>query len=153
MASRAQATVTVPGPVEAVESCWYDTTAWPNWIDGLEQVVRVEGGWPRPGATVTWQSHPAGRGGVVERVVSYRPRGGQTVDVNDASITGHQRVAFIEIGESVEVELSLEYLLAGRTLLTPLVDALFIRRAMTSSLRTTLSRFGVELARRAPAGE
>ncbi len=151
MASRAHATLTVPETVEVVEACWYETSRWPNWIDGLAEVLSVEGDWPRVGATVTWNSHPAGRGRVVERVVAYQPQGGQTIEVTDASITGQQRVAFVAAGQSVQVELSLAYTLARRTLLSPVVDLLFIRRAMTSSLRTTLQRFGVQLEGRAEA--
>jgi Polyketide cyclase / dehydrase and lipid transport len=148
MAGRAQATLTVLGTVEAVEACWHDTTAWSKWVDGLDHVVSVEGDWPWRGATVTWQSHPAGRGRVTERVVSYQPQAGQALEVQDTSITGEQRVAFAQTGEQVLVTLSIEYELVRRTLVTPLVDLLFIRRAMASSLRTTLSRFELELARR-----
>ncbi len=151
MRARAQATLTVPGTVEAVERCWYDTDGWPRWIDGLAEVVRVDGDWPHTGATVTWESHPAGRGRVTERVVSHEPHAGQLVEVVDSSISGRQQVVFTPVGDQVQVVLSLEYALAHRTLLTPLVDLLFIRRAMTGSLRTTLSRFGVELAAREQA--
>ena len=41
--------------------------------------------------------------------------------------------------------LGLEYRLHRRSPLTPLVDILFIRRAMTLSLGRTLSRFGSQL--------
>ncbi len=180
MASRAHATLTVPGTIEAAEACWYDTSGWPKWIDGLAEVVGVEGPWPGVGATVTWDSYPAGRGRVTERVVSHLPGSGQTVEVTDASITGRQEVTFMVIGEvgraepagpagpvgmagpagtartagtAVQVELSLEYALARASLLTPLVDMLFIRRAMARSLQTTLARFGVQLAGRAEAGQ
>jgi hypothetical protein len=45
----------------------------------------------------------------------------------------------------VRVELSLAYKIRGRSPVTPLIDLLFIRRAMTASLEQTLSRFGVSL--------
>ena len=45
-----------------------------------------------------------------------------------------------------EVALSLEYEIKHRSIFTPLIDLLFIRRAMTTSLSTTLARFGAELA-------
>jgi hypothetical protein len=132
--------------VPEAEDRWYDTDRWPDWIDGLRRVTGVEGDWPRAGARVTWESNPAGRGRVVEVVMSYEPRVGQTVEIEDDSIRGRQSVAFHELGGGVGVELSLEYELKARSPLTPVVDALFIRRAMIASLRSTLDRFGAELA-------
>ena len=135
-----------PGTVHEAETCWYDTRRWPAWVDGLDRIVDVAGNWPRAGASVTWESGPAGRGRVVERVVSHEALAGQTLDVQDDSIQGRQSVAFTPAGEEVEVALSLEYEIKNRSIFTPLIDVLFIRRVMTTSLRTTLARFGAELA-------
>jgi hypothetical protein len=135
-----------PGTVHEAETCWYDTRRWPAWVDGLDRIVDVAGNWPRAGASVTWESGPAGRGRVVERVVSHEPLAGQTLDVQDDSIKGRQSVAFTPVDEEVEVALSLEYEIKNRSIFTPLIDMLFIRRAMATSLRTTLARFGAELA-------
>jgi hypothetical protein len=44
------------------------------------------------------------------------------------------------------VTLSLEYSLKSRTPLTPVVDALFVRRAIRDSLGRTLARFAAERA-------
>ncbi len=139
------------GTVPEAERCWYDTTVWSHWIDGLDHVVTVEGPWPRPGATVTWESGPAGRGRVTEHVIAHEPLTGQTVEVQDVSIRGRQTVTFTPASPGVEVALTLEYELLRRSIVSPLVDALFIRRAMTASLHATVARFGVELeAARAP---
>jgi hypothetical protein len=127
------------------EAHWYDTRRWAEWVDGLETVMAVEGGWPRVGGTVRWRSGPAGRGGVTERVLEHTPLEGQTVEVSDDSIRGEQTIAFMAEPPSVRVELSLAYQLRRRSPVTPLIDVLFIRRAMTSSLEQTLSRFGVSL--------
>jgi hypothetical protein len=143
---RASADASFAASVLQAEARWYDTERWPAWIDGLSRVTGLEGDWPRAGAQVRWESHPAGRGRVTELVVSYEPSVGQTVAVEDDAIRGRQRVAFHELGEGVAVELALEYELKARSIVSPLVDALFIRRAMTASLRSTLSRFGSELA-------
>jgi Polyketide cyclase / dehydrase and lipid transport len=132
--------------VPEAEARWYDTERWPAWVDGISRVTELDGAWPRAGARVTWESHPAGRGRVVELVVSYEPSVGQTLAVEDDSIRGRQSVAFHELDGGVGIELALEYELKARSILTPLVDAVFIRRAMTTSLRTTLARFGGELA-------
>jgi uncharacterized membrane protein len=132
--------------VPEAEARWYDTERWPAWIDGLSRVSGVEGDWPRAGAKVIWESNPVGRGHVVEVVLSYEPGVGQTLEVQDDSIRARQSVAFLELDGGVAVELALEYELKARTLATPVVDALFIRRAMTASLKSTLARFGAELA-------
>jgi hypothetical protein len=137
-----------PGTVHDAETCWYDTSAWPLWIDGLDQVLAVTGNWPKTGSSVTWRSGPAGRGSVTESVMRYEPLAGQTVDVADESIEGRQSVAFSPADGSVEVVLTLEYEVKQRNFFTPLIDVLFIRRAMELSLRTTLTSFGVELADR-----
>jgi hypothetical protein len=135
-----------PGTVHEAETCWYDTRRWPAWVEGLDRILDVAGNWPRAGASVTWESGPAGRGRVLERVVSHEPLAGQTLDVQDDSIQGRQTVAFMPAGEDVQVTLSLEYEIRNRSMFTPLIDMLFIRRAMTTSLSTTLARFGGELA-------
>ena len=140
------------GTVHEAETCWYDTSAWPLWVDGLDHVVSLQEPWPEIGGSVTWRSGPAGRGQVTERVISYEALSGQTVAVGDDSIDGHQMVGFTPADEAVEVVLTLEYEIKQRNLFTPLVDLLFIRRAMEMSLRATLSGFGAQLADRRESG-
>jgi hypothetical protein len=135
-----------PGSVHEAETCWYDTARWPEWVDELAHVIEVEGDWPQPGSIVTWQSGPAGRGRVTERVTEFEPLSGYTVAVEDDSITGEQTVAFNPAEEGVEVELALQYAIKRRTPLTSLIDRLFVRGVMTTSLKTTLSGFGAVLA-------
>ena len=57
-----------------------------------------------------------------------------------------QSVAFTPANGEIEVELTLSYTLKQRSIIMPLLDFFFIRRAMRTSLTRTLSRFGVELA-------
>jgi len=141
---RATASITVPGRAAEAEALWYDPHRWPSWVDGFGHVVEVEGDWPGRGARVTWESPPGGRGRVRELVVAYESRTGQTLEVEDATMTGRQQVAFKPGPESVEVTLTLEYEIKDRGALTPVVDALFVRRAMTDALRRTLRRFANE---------
>jgi Polyketide cyclase / dehydrase and lipid transport len=143
----ASGALTVPASVHEAETCWYDTDRWAAWVDGLERVVSVEGKWPGTGAVVRWQSGPAGRGNVSERVVAYEPLSGQLLDVQDDSLTGRQSVAFTPEGEGTRVTLSLEYRITKRSIFTPLVDLLFVRRAMTASLQSTLHRFASSFVR------
>ena len=81
---------TFEGSVHEAEQCWYDTRRWPMWVDGLESVVDVRGDWPRVGSEVIWQSGPAGRGRVRERVVEFEALAGARLDVEDESIRGSQ---------------------------------------------------------------
>jgi hypothetical protein len=149
----ARASRSFPGSVHDAEIHWYATGRWPVWIDGLDRVVSVDGDWPRVGASVTWESGPAGRGHVRERVVGFEQRVGQTVEVKDDSITGRQSVTFTPAEDHVEIELRLEYKITRSSILTPVIDLLFIRRAMSRSLAQTLERFGPELAQRGQRGQ
>lgn len=138
---------TLPATVHEAEAFWYDTDRWPSWVDGLGRVIEVSSDWPAVGGSVAWESGPAGRGGVLERVIAYEPLAGQTNDVQDDSIRGRQTVTFTPAGErSVEVELALQYEVRKPSPFTPLIDVLFIRGAMERSLRATMSRFAAELA-------
>ena len=142
---------TYPGSVHEAEACWCDVARWPEWIDGAARVLSVDGSWPEVGSSVVWESVPAGRGRVRERVTDYAPLTQLTTEVEDDSVRGRQRVAFTAAAAGVEVELWLEYAIKRRSPLTPLVDWLFVRRPMTVSLTKTLERFGVALdASRAP---
>ena len=141
---RAWASISVPGRAADAEALWYDPKRWASWVDGFGHVITLEGDWPERGARLVWESPPGGRGRVREHVVAYESRTGQTLEVEDATVSGRQRVAFKPGPDEVEVTLSLEYEIKDRTALTPLVDLLFVRRAMTESLRRTLRRFVTE---------
>jgi|ERR687893_311279 hypothetical protein len=140
---RAAASLTVPGLASEAEALWYDPIRWPAWVDGFGHVVEVAEGWPAAGR-VAWNSLPQGRGRVLETVLAYEPRTGQTLAVEDSRLRGTQRVTFTPGHEEVQVALSLEYELKQRTPVTPLVDLLFVRRAIAASLRRTLARFARE---------
>ena len=141
---KAKASISVPGRAADAEALWYDPRRWQAWVDGFGHVVSIDGDWPRRGAELVWQSPPGGRGRVIERVVAYEMRTGQTVEVEDATLTGRQSVAFEPGPDAVEVTLTLEYRIRDRTPLTPLVDLLFVRRAMSDALRRTVTRFANE---------
>jgi hypothetical protein len=136
---------TFEGSVHEAETVWYDTSRWPSFIDGLEHVDHVGAGWPGVGAEIRWQSSPAGRGRVVERVVAHEALEGQTVEVDDDSITGRQWISFAPEDGDVTVTLTLQYQLKRRSPATPLIDFLFIRPAIRGSLEATVHRFGAEL--------
>lgn len=139
-----RATTTVPGRVVDAEELWYDPHRWAAWIDGFGHVAKLEGDWPHAGARLLWDSRPQGRGRVSERVTEYEARAGQTLAVEDARLDGTQQVAFEPQGDEVLVNLTLEYTLKERSVITPLLDLVFIRRALRDSLQRTLERFGHE---------
>ena len=138
-------TQTFPGTVSEAEGCWYDTGRWTRWVDGLDRVLAVDPGWPAPGTAVSWESGPAGRGRVTERVLTHVPLQGMTLAVADGSIEGEQTVTFTPADDGVEVGLALAYGFRRRSLAMRIIDPLFIRRAMLTSLQATLHRFGAEL--------
>jgi len=138
---RVSASTVVPGRVVEAEQLWYDPHRWAAWIDGFGHVTKLEGEWPQVGARLLWDSRPQGRGRVSERVAAYEPRSGQTLDVEDSRLLGTQTVAFEPEGDQVRVSLTLEYRLKSGN---PVVDLLFIRRALRDSLRRTVDRFGHE---------
>jgi len=141
---RVSASSVVPGRVVEAEELWYDPHRWAAWIDGFGHVTKLEGEWPQVGARLLWDSRPQGRGRVAESVVAYEPRAGQTLEVEDEKLRGSQRVGFVPKPDAVEVTLELEYELKERNALTPLTDALFIRRALRDSLKRSLARFARE---------
>jgi hypothetical protein len=141
---RASATVSVPGRAAEAEALWYDPHRWASWIDGFGHVIALEGDWPNVGARLVWESRPGGRGRVQESVVAYESRTGQTLEVEDAQISGRQRVEFTPAPDHVDVTLSLAYEIKDRNLVTPIVDLLFVRRAWNDALRRTVTRFANE---------
>ena len=141
---RVSASLIAPGPVPEAEALWYDLGRWPTFVDGFATVVSRDPQWPQEGAKLVWRSTPHGRGEVHERVIAYEPQGGQTVEFHDERLTGTQRVEFQAHGGHTRVTLTMEYRIEESTALTPFVDLLFVRRAMTDALRRTVSRFARE---------
>jgi hypothetical protein len=140
---KARASVDVPGLASDAEALWYDPVRWPAFIDGFGHVVEIASEWPAAGRVV-WNSTPGGRDRVIEEVIAYEPRAGQTLAVEDSRVRGTQHVAFAPGPDHTTVTLTLEYAIKERTPVTWLVDALFVRRAMVASLRRTLARFARE---------
>ena len=144
---RVGASVEIPeARIAEAEALWYDLSRWPSFVEGFKHVARVEGDWPRAGSSLVWESVPAGRGRVLEKVTQFAQREGQRAEIRDPRIRGIQQVRF-EAGEggSVLVTLTLEYELVRSGALGPLTDFFFIRRAQQDALSRTLLRFAREL--------
>ena len=137
--------IVVAGSVDEAEALWYDPNRWPAFVEGFSHVVQRDPEWPSAG-TLAWDSKPHGRGRVLEHVVRHEAGAGQAATVEDGKLRGTQTVAFAAEGDQTRVSLSLDYALKERNPFTPIVDALFVRRALGDSLRRTLVRFANERA-------
>ena len=135
---RVTASAIAPGPPADAEALWYDLTRWAAFIDGFAAVVEKDPEWPRAGKLV-WRSTPHGRGTVYERVLEPG-----VSEFHDDKLTGTQRVAFAPHGEHTQITLEMEYRIEEPTALTPIVDLLFVRRAIRDALRRTVVRFARE---------
>ena len=128
---------------EAARELWTDTRRWPSFVEGFARVVEVTGEWPAQGAKLVWESIPAGRGRVTERVGESSESAFAT-EVFDDSLNGTQRTSFEPLEEGARVTVELEYELTKYGPLRAVADVIFIRRALRDSLRRTLGRFAVE---------
>ena len=135
---RVSASAIAPGQVRDAEALWYDLGRWPAFVDGFATVLERDPQWPDAGRLV-WRSTPHGRGIVHERVVE---RG--TVEFHDDKLTGTQRTEFTPHGEHTRVTLTMEYRIEEAGPLTPIVDLLFVRRAVRDALQRTVARFARE---------
>jgi hypothetical protein len=142
---RVKAEVTVNALASVAEELWYDTSRWPTFVDGLAHVEKVEGDWPHAGARVLWDSRVDGRGRVDERVAEHEARTGQTLTVEDAKLTGTQRVEFHPTDDGCRIVLSLTYTLKMDPPLKRQAIDFFARRPLKDSLKRTLKRFRQEL--------
>ena len=133
----------VPLAPAAALALWADVSRWPSFVEGFARLVENDPGWPAPDARLVWESVPAGRGRVTEKVVESSEDRIATMVFEDR-LAGRQEFRVAPGPRGAAVELSLEYTLTKYGPLGVVADALFIRRAIRDSLRRTLFRFGVE---------
>jgi Polyketide cyclase / dehydrase and lipid transport len=124
---------------------WVDTNRWPTFVDGFGHVLELDEAWPEPGSKVVWQSGPAGRGRVTERIREVTDNGVAS-DVYDSQMSAVQAIRFEPVEDGCDVLLSLDYELAQGGPLRGLTDVLFIRRSLAMALERTLRRFSTEAA-------
>jgi hypothetical protein len=129
---------------EAALRLWADTDRWPSFVEGYARTLELSDEWPAAGARVVWESNPAGRGRVTEKVAEGEGPDRFTTMVFEQRLTGTQTFRVIESEGGSRAELSLEYQLTQWGPLSAVADAVFIRRAIRDSLRRTLYRFSVE---------
>jgi len=124
---------------------WLDTGRWATFVDGFGHVLEKDWNWPEPRSKVVWQSGPAGRGRVTERIRESAD-GFVATDVFDAQMAAIQAIRFEPAEDGCDVVLSLDYTLASGGPLRKLTDVLFIRRSLAMALERTLRRFSTEAA-------
>jgi hypothetical protein len=122
---------------------WVDTGRWPTFVDGFGHIEQIDESWPEPGSKVIWQSGPAGRGRVTERIRAFSDNAVSS-DVFDSQMTGVQTIRFVPAEDGCDVLLSLDYELQSTGPLRRLTDLLFIRRALAMALERTIRRFSTE---------
>jgi Polyketide cyclase / dehydrase and lipid transport len=142
--SRATAQADLVLTPEAALRLWKDTSRWSTFVEGYARQLELSGEWPASGASVVWESTPAGRGRVTEKVMDADGPDRFTTMVFEDRLNGLQTFRVVESEGGSRAELSLEYRLTKWGPLSAVADAIFIRRAVRDSLRRTLYRFSVE---------
>jgi hypothetical protein len=129
---------------EAALRLWTDTSRWSTFVEGFARVLEKDRDWPAEATRVVWESVPAGRGRVTEKVLDPPASDRFASRVFEDRLVGVQTFRAAESEGGSRVELSLEYTLTKYGPFGSVADAIFIRRALRDSLRRTLFRFGVE---------
>jgi Polyketide cyclase / dehydrase and lipid transport len=129
---------------EAALRLWTDPERWPSFVEGFARYIERSPDWPAVGAGVVWESTPAGRGRVTEKVVEGHAPDRFATQVFEDRLHGTQTLRVVESEGGSRAELSLEYELTKYGPLSTVADAIFIRRAIRDMLRRTLARFAVE---------
>jgi hypothetical protein len=129
----------LPAPVPLAARLWTDVSRWPTFVDGFGHVLEIDESWPEPGSKVVWQSGPAGRGRVTERILE-RDEEHVVTEVFDEQMHGRQAVFF----EPGRVTMDLDYELAKPGPFSRITDVLFIRRSLAMALDRTIRRFSTE---------
>jgi Polyketide cyclase / dehydrase and lipid transport len=129
---------------EAALRLWTDTDRWATFVEGFARTLERSPEWPAAGSRVVWESTPAGRGRVTEKVMEGEGPDRFVTVVFEERLNGTQTFRVVESEAGSRAELSLEYRLTKYGPLSGVADAIFIRRAIRDSLRRTLFRFTVE---------
>jgi hypothetical protein len=117
---------------------------WSTFVEGFARELERAPEWPAAGARVVWESTPAGRGRVTEKVVEGEGPDRFVTLVFEDRLHGTQTFRVVESEGGSRAELALEYELTKYGPLSVVADVVFIRRAIRDSLRRTLTRFSVE---------
>jgi Polyketide cyclase / dehydrase and lipid transport len=129
---------------EAAMRLWLDVERWSTFVEGFARTLERSPEWPAAGSRVVWESTPAGRGRVTEKVLEGVGPDRFSTMIFEERLNGTQTFRVVESEAGTRAELRLEYQLTKYGPLSAVADAIFIRRAIRDSLRRTLERFAVE---------
>ena len=135
--------VLVGASLKAAWDYYFEPTGWPAWVDGFGRVESATG-YPEEGGNLAWESVPAGRGRVSERVLAHEPRTLHRIAFTDPESTGELTTRFAVEGGGTRVTLELDYQLASGGPIAWVTDRVFVRGQMRASLRRTLARYRLE---------
>jgi len=135
--------VVVEGPGIEAEQLWHDRSRWASWIAGFGALQKLGDDWPQEGARRVWVTRPQGRGLVSETVTAYTAGEGQTLEVEDETVRGTQRVRFESDGVRTRITVSLDLDTKGRV---PPARRWWLRRRFRGELERSLQRFAYEFA-------
>jgi hypothetical protein len=126
---------------------YFDPGGWPAWVEGFARVERSEA-YPETGGTLVWQSNPAGRGTVTEKVLAHEPRTLHRIEFSDPQSQGELTTRFAIEGAGTRVTLDLVYTVGRGGALAWVTDFLFARSQVTGSLRRSLADFRLAVEER-----
>ncbi len=140
--SEVEAEIEIPRSVAEVWELYFDPDRWRSWVDGFSRVT-VSEGYPERGGTLSWESTPAGRGRVSERVLEHEERRLHRIAYSDPGSEGELTSRFEMVpakGDErrTRISLVLDYGLHDGGPLSAITDRLFIRSQMRGSLERTL---------------
>ena len=139
-----RATAPVALQPDEAAALWRDPRRWSAFVEGFQRLEELGDRWPEPGAKLVWDSGAAGRGRVTEKVSRSDPTRFET-KVYEDRLYGTQTTVFTPGTDGgATMELSLDYQLTGDNPLKPVLDLLFVRRALRDALRRTVRRYAVE---------
>jgi Polyketide cyclase / dehydrase and lipid transport len=141
---RASAQADIVLTPEAALRLWADVDRWSTFVEGFARTLERGAEWPEAGSRVVWESTPAGRGRVTEKVVEGEGPDRFVTMVFEERLHGTQTFRVVESEAGSRAELALDYELTKYGPLSAVADLIFIRRAIRDMLRRTLTRFSVE---------
>jgi len=132
--------VLVGGSLAETWDRYFDPGGWVEWVDGFGHTVE-SAGYPNVGGQLVWQSIPAGRGEVTERVTEHAPRRRHRTSFSDPTMEGELDVRFEIEGEGTRITHALDYRLLERGPIARLGAMLFVRGQVRASIRRSLLTF------------
>lgn len=143
------AEIEIPAPLADVWDVYFDPQRWASWVDGFARVTASDG-FPERGGTLSWESSPAGRGRVSERVLEHEPRRIHRAEYKDPGSQGELETSFEMLpaeGEErrTQIRQKLTYELHEGGPLSAITDRLFIRSQQQRSLQRSLGELRAEI--------